>query len=278
MARLALRVFFTGLAVTYFAFCGWLYLIQERLIYPRDDVTFSPAEGAREARGALLVPWNQPAPGAASPQGYVTLDFNQPAPRGTIVVFHGNGDWAGSCGFYADAFRRRGFRTFLYEYPGYGGRPGAPHERTIVPDAQALVRELDREKLGPVYLWGTSLGSGVAAAVAADPTLPIRGLVLMTPFNRITGVALYLYPYVPVTLLVRDRYDSENNLAHFTHPVAVVRSDEDETIPPPLTLELYASLPEPKKMIVLHGVGHDNWPSSPELSWWDDALNFIAPK
>ena len=268
------------MALAYFSFCVYLYLTQDDQIYARsaNGVILPTDTAIAKARAAGLVPWDHPTPGAASPQGYVPFDFNQPAPRGTMVLFHGNGNWAARRTLYVEAFRRRGFRIFLYEYPGYGGRPGEPHERTIVPDAQALVRELSRDGPGPVYLWGESLGSGVAAAVAADSTLPIQGLVLLTPFNRIAGVALDRYPYIPATLLVRDPYDSEDNLAHFTHPVAVVRSDEDETVPPPLTLQLYASLPEPKKMIVLHGVGHNDWPSAPELSWWDDALDFIAPK
>ena len=75
-----------------------------------------------------------------------------------------------------------------------------------------------------------------------------------------------------------DKYDSIANLEHFSHPVCVVRSSQDEVIPPRLTFHLYAHLPEPKKLIVHEGYGHNDWPSSPDLSWWDDALNFIAPK
>ena len=48
--------------------------------------------------------------------------------------------------------------------------------------------------------------------------------------------------------------------------------------PPPLSLNLFAHLPEPKKIILKEGYGHGDWPDSPELAWWDDALDFIAPK
>jgi pimeloyl-ACP methyl ester carboxylesterase len=275
-----IRLLLVLVSLAYFSYCVDLYLTQDDQIYARaaNGVILPTDKAIAEARAAGLLPWDHPTPGASSPQGYVPVAFNQPAPRGTIVLFHGNGNWAARRTLYVDAFSRRGFRTFLYEYSGYGGRPGEPHEGSIVPDARALVRELSRDGYGPIYLWGESLGSGVAAAVAADATLPIRGLVLLTPFNRIAGVALYRYPYLPVTLLVRDRYNSVANLAHFTLPIAVVRCDEDEIVPPPLTLLLYASLPEPKKMIVLNGVGHNDWPSAPGLAWWDDALDFIAPK
>ncbi len=64
---------------------------------------------------------------------------------------------------------RRGFRTFLYEYPGYGGRPGKPSAASIVGDAQNLIRSLDHDGFGPVYVWGESVGSGIAAAVCPSP-------------------------------------------------------------------------------------------------------------
>jgi len=194
------------------------------------------------------------------------------------VVFHGNGGWAAQRTEYIDAFERRGFRVFLYEYPGYGGRPGMPHESTIVPDAQALIRSLDHEGYGPIYVWGESLGSGVASAVVADATLPVHGLALLAPWDTIADVALYRFPYFPVRLLMRDSYDSTANLAHFDHPICIVRGTRDNVIPASLTLNLFSHLKEPKKMIVQEGFGHEDWPFEANLGWWDDALNFIAPK
>jgi pimeloyl-ACP methyl ester carboxylesterase len=179
---------------------------------------------------------------------------------------------------YVDAFTRRGFRVFLYEYPGYGGWPGRPSEKVIVSDARALIRALDQAGFGPIYLWGESLGAGVAAAVCAEATLPVRGLVLLTPWDNIANVGLSFYPFLPVRLLLIDKYDSVANLAHFQHPVCVIRCDRDGVIPPPLTLNLYARLPEPKKMILQENCGHNDWPDAPGLAWWDDALDFIAPR
>ena len=268
------------LLAAYAALCGYLYFNQNSLEYPRvaTGVVLSADQALDQAKQAGLVPWDRTTPWAIGPQGYVPLDFVQPTARGTIVVFHGNGAWAAQRMVYVNAFRRRGFRTFLYEYPGYGGRPGVPHESTIVPDARALIRSLDQAGFGPIYLWGESLGSGVAAAVCADPTLPVHGLVLLTAWDTVANVGLYRYPFVPVKLLMTDKYDSIANLEHFRHPICVVRSSADEIIPPPLTLNLFAHLPDPKKLILQEGYGHDNWPSEPELAWWDDALNFVAPK
>jgi len=268
------------LVAAYLTVCGYLYLTQDEQIYPaaRSASVQRMNEALRAAQAVGLTPWEHPTPGASSFQGFVSAHFIQPTSRGTIVVFHGNGDWVGDETEYLAAFTGRGFRVYLYEYPGYGARPGTPHEKSIVPDGRAVIRSLAREGFGPIYVWGESLGSGVGAAVCADSSLPVHGLVLLTPFDRLAAVGLYRYPYIPVTLLLRDRYDSMKNLEHFRHPICVVRSNEDEIIPPPLTLNLFAHLPDPKLMIVQKGVGHDNWPSAPNLGWWDEALDFIAPK
>jgi pimeloyl-ACP methyl ester carboxylesterase len=264
--------------IGYITICVYLSAMQTSIIYVGSNDVLSTAAAIGQAKAEGLVPWAHTTPGATAPQGYVRADFANPAPRGTVVVFHGNGGWALDRLGYVEALTRRGFRVFLYEYPGYGGRPGRPSEAAIVPDAQVLVRSLDQAGYGPVYVWGESLGSGVAAAICADATLPVHGLVLLTPWDNIANVGLHFYPFLPVRLLMGDKYDSVANLEHFQHPICVIRSKKDEVIPPPLTLNLYAHLPEPKKMIEFDGAGHNDWPNSPELSWWDDALNFIALK
>lgn len=264
--------------IGYLTICVYLFLMQTSLIYPGVDPSLSTKTASMQAKAYGLVPWTPSTPGTVAPQGYVPTDFTAPTTRGTVVVFHGNGGWAIDRLHYVEALKPRGFRVFLYEYPGYGGRPGQPSEAKIVPEAQALVRSLDQAGYGPLYLWGESLGAGVAAAVCRDATLPIHGLVLLTPWDNITNVGLAWYPYLPVRQMLTDRYDSIANLEHFAQPICVVRSDHDEIIPPPLTLNLFTHLPEPKKMIVQKDSGHNDWPCSPELTWWDDALDFIAPR
>jgi pimeloyl-ACP methyl ester carboxylesterase len=277
LAKLALRLAIYAF-IGYILICVYLFSQQASLTYPEINRPIPTATAYEQARAARLVPWNQTTPGASAPQGYVPIDFTHPASRGTIVLFHGNGGWALDRTAYVDAFTQRGFRVFLYEYPGYGGRPGHPSEAVIVPDGRALIRSLDGGGYGPIYVWGESLGAGVAAAVCADPTLPVHGLVLLTPWDNIANVGLSIYPYIPVRQLMIDKYDSILNLEHFRHPICVIRSENDEIIIPALSLNLFAHLPDPKKIILQAGVGHNDWPQSPDLLWWDDALNFIAPK
>ena len=267
--------------INYYLFiCIALFVFQNSLLFPRwmSGAVLSPEAARKNALLDGLVPWDHPTPGAASPQGYVRRDFSRAALRGTIVVFHGNGGCAYDRSFYADAFARRGFRTFFYEYPGYGGRPGSPSAATIVGDAQALIRSLDVAGYGPVYVWGESIGAGVAAAVCRDATLPVHGLTLQTPWDSLTHAAAVHYPFVPVAMLLWDKYDSIANLAQFSHPICVICGSIDPVLPARLGFSLYAHLPVPKKLIVQEGYGHGDWPCDEQEPLWDDALNFIAPK
>ena len=266
------------LAVGYIVLAVFLVTMQTRMIYPGYTTRFTGEEALREAKAAGLVPWEATAPGAAGLRGFVSPGFASPAPRGTIVFFHGNGEAVWSWAGVVPAFTSRGFRVFMYEYPGYGGRPGVPSEKTIVPDARAVVRALAEAGYGPIYLWGMSLGSGVAAAVCADASLPIKGLTLSTPWDTLPNVGASYYPFLPVRLFMVDQYNSIANLQHFGHPVCVIYGDRDDTIYPALSLNLFAKLPEPKKLILKAGYGHGDWPDSSDQAWWDEALDYIAPK
>jgi len=265
-----------ALTVGFVVICAFLYAMQGRLIYPGAGQSISTAEAEREVRNAGLVAWSPQA--GADPQGFTLPDFRDPAPRGTFVVMHGNGEFAWYHADTAKDLRQHGFRAFLYEYPGYGGRTGTPSEKTIVPEVQAIIRALDKAGLGPVYIWGQSLGSGVAAAACADESLPVRGLLLITPWDALPNVGAAVYPFIPVRLLMIDRYNSVANLAHFQHPICLARSDQDDVIPPRLSIHLYATLPEPKKEIVFIGAHHNDWPLVAAPGWLDEALDFIAPK
>ncbi len=258
----------------YLLICVALFLLQNSLLFPRwiTGAVMSPENASVQASGAGLVPWKEP-----SLKGYVAPGLSKHPSRGTIVVFHGNAGCAFDRTYYVEAFARRGFQTFLYEYPGYGGRSGSPSAKSIIGDAQALIRSLDQAGYGPIYVWGESVGSGIAAWVCKDSTLPIHGLALLTPWDSLTNAAAYHYPFVPVSVLLWDKYDSIANLAQFSHPICVICSAKDEILPARLGLNLFEHLAGPKKLILHDNCGHNDWPSSPDLSWWDDALNFIAP-
>lgn len=247
---------------------GWMALMQGRMIYPSAGAPGADV-GAAEARG-----W-APLSGDGAPRAYAAAPAD--SARATVVVFHGNGGVALDRAYYADALGMRGLRVVLAEYPGYGGRPGTPSEALLASDGAETIRQVRARYGSPVLVWGESLGAGVAAAAVAQAPEAVGGVVLLTPWDSLLETAKASVGWLPVGLLLRDRYDSVANLAAFGGPVAVVVAGRDEVIPPARGLALYERLRAPKRLWTFPEAGHNTWPVGPREAWWDEVLAFTLP-
>lgn len=199
-----------------------------------------------------------------------------PAPHGTVVIFHGNGGTAIDRGFYLEPLIALGFRVILAEYPQYGGRPGKVGEKPFVADGLETVRHAYEQYGEPLYLLGESLGCGVAAGVSKQTIVPIAGIMLITPWDTLALVAKSLFPFLPVTMLLTDKYDSIDNLKKFKGSIAVVGAERDEILPIKHARNLYANLPDgQKRMWVIRGAGHNDWPFHADDSLWREMTDFV---
>ncbi|MFO7568285.1 MAG: alpha/beta fold hydrolase [Smithellaceae bacterium] len=199
-----------------------------------------------------------------------------PAPNGTIVLFHGNGGTAFDRGFYIEPLTELGFRVILAEYPKYGGRPGKVGEKPFVADALETVRLAYAQYGAPLYLLGESLGCGVAAAVAKNTSSPVAGIILITPWDTLAAVAKSLFPFLPVSMLLTDKYDSIANLQSFQGKISVVGAGRDEILPVEHARNLYANLPEGRKRLwIIEGAGHNDWPFHTDASLFREITDFV---
>jgi alpha-beta hydrolase superfamily lysophospholipase len=196
-------------------------------------------------------------------------------PRATAVVFHGNAGHAGHRGFYAEALVPVGVRVILAEYPGYGPRRGKLGEASFLEDARATLRRAHAQHGAPLIVMGESLGASVAAGAAAVDRDKVVGLWLITPWDRLVNVAKHHYPFAPVGLLLRDRYDSVEGLATFDRPVLVDVAEHDEIVPARFGRALYESLKAPKRLRLIRGARHNDWPVNTDDNWWRAALDFL---
>lgn len=234
--------------------------------------TARPAEDHCQALGLRF--WPDPGDGY---RGFIGLA----APvgkKGLVVAFHGNAGGAADRSYYVHALAPLGYRVVLAEYPGYGGRPGGVGERHFVEDAKATVRRTLAAFGGPLFLVGESLGCGVAAAVAADPAIPVEGVVMITPWDSLPAVAETLSWHLPIRRLVRDKYDNVRHLQTYAKPVAVVLAECDEIIPRKNSMRLYESLTAPKRLWVFAGAGHNSWPAGPNETWWREVMDFVSAR
>jgi pimeloyl-ACP methyl ester carboxylesterase len=199
-----------------------------------------------------------------------------PAPNGTIVLFHGNGGTAADRGFYFKPFMEFGFRVILAEYPKYGGRPGKVGEKPFVAAGLETVRLAFEQYKEPLYLMGESLGCGVAAAVAKQTSAPIAGIILITPWDTLASVAKSMFPFLPVKLVLTDKYDSIENLQAFKNNISVIGAERDEILPIKHAVSLYNALPEGRKrMWIIKGAGHNDWPLHADASLFKEITDFV---
>lgn len=212
---------------------------------------------------------------ASDYQGLVAAQ-ETPAPNGTIVLFHGNGGTALDRGFYFKPFAAQGFRVILAEYPKYGGRPGKVGEKPFVAAGLETVRLAYEQYKEPLYLVGESLGCGVAAAVSKQTSAPIAGIILITPWDTLASVAKSLFPFLPVKLVLTDKYDSIENLKTFKNKISVVGAEQDEILPVQHAINLYNALPEGRKrMWIIKGAHHNDWPVYTDFSLFKEVIDFV---
>ena len=196
--------------------------------------------------------------------------------KATVIVFHGNAGTAADREYYVAALGPLGYRVILAEYPGYGKREGELGERSFVADARATLRLAEETYGGPVFLLGESLGCGVAAGLAGDKSLPIAGLLLITPWDTLSEVAKSHFPWLPVGLFLTDRYDNVGNLKSFPGRIAVVGAERDDIVPVRHAETLHQSLPGDKRMWVIRGAGHNDWLMRIGPPQWREWMDYVG--
>ena len=176
----------------------------------------------------------------------------------TVVYFHGNGEVIGDDVWIARELVRRGLGVVLVEYRGYGRSRASergPTEAGLYADAEAVLdgiaaRGIDRSH---VVLWGASLGTGVAAEMATRG----RGaaVVLVAPYTSMAAVASAHFPWLPVTLLLEDRYDTLGKASRITTPTLVVHGTLDEVVPFEMGKTLADAIAR-ARLVTVHGRHH----------------------
>lgn len=223
------------------------FALQERLIFPAPWSATPP-----EVRGAALLR-------LPSPRGEVVA-LHLPAAEGaaTAVFFHGNGEEVADFDEWVRALGRHGLGVLAVEYPGYGLSRGSgpPGEAQLYEAAEIALGHL-RERLGvPVertVLVGHSLGTGVATEMA----LRGRGarLVLLSPFTTLADAAGRFFPYLPVRLLLRHRFESAAKAPRIGVPVLIAHGARDGIIPVEMGERLSRAFPR-AQLVILPAADH----------------------
>ena len=196
--------------------------------------------------------------------------------KGTILVFHGNAGSAIDRFYYFDALEKLGFRVIIAEYPGYGARHGEPSEKELIADGLQTAQLAVEQFSEPLYLWGESLGGGVVSGIIKTGEVPVKGIILLMPFDNLPNVAHSHYWLFLGKWLTREKYNNVENLQNYEGKISVILADKDKIIPNKLTLKLFNSLPNQKKLWSLANASHNDLPIQPDALWWKEVMNFTT--
>ncbi len=176
-----------------------------------------------------------------------------------VLIFNGNaGDRSYRARLAAEFVRKR-FGVLLFDYRGYGGNLGSPSEAGLLADAVAARRYLDslpEIDSARIIYFGESLGSGVAAALSEK--VPPAALILRSPFPSLVDVGRIHYPFLPVNLMLRDRYPTSRRIRSLRVPILIIAGERDSIIPASLSRAVYESAPEPKRFLLIPEADHND--------------------
>jgi uncharacterized protein len=231
-------------------YCGLaavLYFFQRSMMYfPATDRATPAGAGFAKADELQL----------ATADGERVIAWHVPPRDGrpVIVYFHGNG---GNLGHRITRFRAltdAGYGLLALSYRGYGGSSGRPTESGIMLDAKAVYEEAARRYGDRLVLWGESLGTAVAVALAAERAA--TAVILEAPFISTLALATSHYPIFPVSWMMKDQYRTDLKIAQVTAPVLVMHGERDDIVPIAHGEAIFAAVTAPKRFARFPAGGH----------------------
>jgi pimeloyl-ACP methyl ester carboxylesterase len=243
------------------------WLSQERMIFfpqPLVDTSHLPAHAQR---------FEIAAPDGTRLAGFRLPGDGKPAPA--ILYFGGNAEeisWA-----LSDRRWPRAWTIAGLNYRGYGRSEGKPGERELVVDGvmlyDALAAEADVDA-SRIVIVGRSLGTGVAAQVAARR--PAAGVVLISPYDSLVEIGRQHYPWLPVSWLLRHRFDSVDAAKAAKAPLLTLVGTRDGIIPAQRSRALHEAWSGPKTWVAIEGAGHNDLDGS--RVYWEAIERFLGER
>jgi fermentation-respiration switch protein FrsA (DUF1100 family) len=240
-----------GIALVYLGGVAVLYVRQREMLFPIPPVgrTAPAAAGLPQAEEHLLT----------TADGEKVIVWHIPPKPGHAVVlfFHGNGDFLAGRVRRFEGITSDGTGLVALSFRGYAGSTGSPSEQGLLQDAAAAYAfTTARYAADRIVVWGFSLGTGVAVALASEQ--PIGKLILEAPYTSTVEVASSMLRLVPVSLLMRDPFHSDQRIARVKVPLLIMHGENDPAIPIRFGERLFSMANEPKRFVRFTGGGHDN--------------------
>jgi fermentation-respiration switch protein FrsA (DUF1100 family) len=247
--------FIYAIVLVYFTIIVGMYIGQRKLIYHPDASLGTPlSHNIPEVEAINL---------SSSDGLNITSWFkNTSSDKLVLIFFHGNSGHIGNLVAKIRPYVDAGFGILLVGYRGYGGNQGKPSEKGLYEDAATALEFLLLSGVtsNRWVLYGESLGSAIAVEMAArfNFTAPVASVVLEAPFTSMADAAKAHYPFIPIKLLLKDKYNSLSKIEKITSPLMVLHGDIDKIVPQKLGIKLFDAANDPKYSLWINGAGHND--------------------
>jgi pimeloyl-ACP methyl ester carboxylesterase len=238
---------------------AWVWYAQESLIFFPQPVA-SAAHLPTRASPLEIV-----AADGTHLRGWIVKGAAAPAPA--VIYFGGNAEevsWT-----LADAHWPREWTIVGVNYRGYGASEGAPGETALTADALTIYDAVSR-----IVVFGRSLGTAIAVHLAAER--PVAGAVLVSPYDSMVAIGKKHYPWLPVSLLLRHRFDAIPDAKRNQMPLLAIVGGSDSIIPNERSRALFDAWAGPKTWQVVPGADHNDLGS--DDVFWPSVARFLAER
>jgi uncharacterized protein len=250
MKRIIKIILNTALTL-YLLAAGALFFFQRDLIFVPNTNTPNIGMAQMPTMEVLYIP---------TEDGLSILSWYKLADEGfpTVLYFQGNAGNLETQSRLTLPIYESNFGLMMVEYRGYGGNGGEPTEMGFYLDGRAGLKYLNDLgiKNENIILYGRSLGTGTATQMAIE--IEARGLILQAPFTSIYALGEERYPFLPIKLLARDKFNSLSKIKSVNEPLFIYWGNADKTVPPHMPLELFEAANNPKQKLIIPGGGHSN--------------------
>lgn len=245
---LILKIFLI-IIIAYIAIVIFVYSIQRSLLYIPDIDSYEDEE--------LTI--NYKKVNITNSQGNSLRSIfyeNEKTTKTTLVMFHGNAGPIENRFYKINKLSHFEQNILLISWRGYSGNDGQPSEIGLYDDANSAISWIEKRgiKKKDIILYGESLGTGVVTELASKNIY--KAIILEAPFTSMIDAASFHYPYLPASLMLKDRYESDKKINKIKSPVFVMHSIKDDIVPFWMGRKIFQLANEPKMSFFVEDNNH----------------------
>ncbi len=216
-----LNIFFVLLFV-YIVIVIFLFFYQRKLLYHPGENNYLDDASLNHNIEKVYIP---------SDNKLVAWHFKKNPKFKTLLFFHGNAGKIDNRIYKLNEFSKLNINYLIFAYRGFSGNEGEPTEKGLYKDARAVKYWLNLNNIqdNEIILYGDSLGTAIAVDLAKE--FDFSGIILESPFTSMQKLAKIYYPYLPIKLLLKDKYKTDEKMQSISSSILVMHGKQDKIVP-----------------------------------------------